>query len=144
MGLASLTAVVLTSASLMAQSAPTSVTFLCAQFTGGYYAAPAWRLESDGLTGQNVVVTFSGERQLGHISWRRGTDAPYYESPGIGTQMKSGFSVTVFADEYIESYVYNAGTTELLYSAIRSGSTLLPNGIKVYKGRCVPAGNPAK
>jgi hypothetical protein len=58
--------------------------------------------------------------------------------------MSAGFAVTIFAAEYIETYIYNAGTTELLYSSIRSGSRLLPNNIKAFKARCVPAGNLAK
>jgi hypothetical protein len=144
MVLTAIAAAIVLSASPAPQSAPTSVTFLCAQMAGAYYGAPTWRIDPDGLTDQSVVLTFNGEGELGKVAWRKGTGAPYYESPAIGSQMKAGFSLTVLADEYVENYVYNAGTTELLYSAIRSGSTLLPNSIKAYKGSCVPAGNLAR
>jgi hypothetical protein len=146
MNLMFLAVATLLSAGVMSQAipTPTSFTIQCSAFTGGMLSAPDWRFESDGMANQSVVVTFNGERELGNVSWRRGSDAPYYESPGIGSLMNAGFAVTILADEYIETYVYNAGTTELLYSSIRSGSRLLPNNIKAFKARCVPAGNLAK
>jgi hypothetical protein len=77
---------------------------------------------------------------VAEVSTSFGSATPHYEAVGLGIAMRGGFSIIVWGEEYVETYVYNAGTMELLFSQVRSGSALLPNSIKSFRGRCKPAG----
>jgi len=50
-------------------------------------------------------------------------------------------SFVVLAEDYIKTYVLNVGTSELLFSMVRSGSSSHPNAIKTQRGACKPAGS---
>ena len=108
---------------------------------GPSMAAPTWSAETDGTSNQTVLIAFRGDGEQAGADWTiAGQKEPYYRAVGAGVGMSSGFAIMVVADEYTESYVYNAGTTELFFSSIRSGSRVLPNTIKSFRGSCKPAG----
>lgn len=115
--------------------------FLCENLAGSYSGpATSWRAEQDGASNQQVLLYFKGGKAISNVKWYR-DGKPYYEANGVGTTMKSGFGITVFDDEYIETYVFNVGTSELLFSMVRSGSSQLPNAMKSMRGTCKPAGS---
>ena len=89
------------------------------------------------MTGQQVLLYFKGRRS--NVNWYR-FGKPYYERSGVGLTMKSGFVIIVLADDYLETYVFNAGTSELLFSMTRSGGSALSNAMKSQRGICKPAG----
>ena len=68
-----------------------------------------------------------------NVNWYR-FGKPYYERSGVGLTMKSGFVIIVLADDYLETYVFNAGTSELLFSMTRSGGSALSNAMKSQRG----------
>ena len=41
--------------------------------------------------------------------------------------MKSGFIIAIFGESFVETYVFNAGNSQLIYTKIRSGDDRLPN-----------------
>ena len=125
-----------------AQDVP--VAYLCGNLVGSYLAAPNWRVEGDGAKDQLVILTYKGDKSLSTVSWVRLGEMPYYESPGLAVAMKSGFVIVTFSEDFTETYVFNAGTTELLFSSVRSGSAVLPNAIKTLRGTCTPAGTLAR
>ena len=136
---------VLSSAGLAAQQpeAPirgksVQLSFTCTGIAGSRMAAPDWKATPDGTSDQRVVIRYRGNQEIAEASWTIRNEAPYYEAVGLGVGMRAGFSIFVFAEEYVETYVYNAGTTELLYTSTRSGSALLPNSIKSFRGSCRP------
>jgi len=114
------------------------VALLCSQMSGSTMSAPSWTFGADGTQAQQVLLHYRGDRETADVTWST-SGAPYYEASGIGLSMRAGFSVTVFTDEYVETYVYHAATSELLYSSVRSGSVLLPNTIKSFRGTCKAA-----
>jgi hypothetical protein len=122
-----------TSPAAVAQSIPLLMT--CRDLKGTILPAPEWKAEPDGLTDQEVRVLFGGDLQPSKVEWSRNGNT-YSESTGIGKSMKSGFVIVVFADDYVETYVYNAGTTDILFQQTRSGSSLFQNAMKSFQGRC--------
>jgi hypothetical protein len=123
-----------------ADKEPMLFTYVCTGLSGYIVPAPKWAAESDGMKDQQVLLKYRGDWKLAEATWTMGSAQPYYQAAGIGRSMRSGFSITVAADEYVETYIYNAGTTELLFTVTRSGSQLLPNSIKAFRGTCKPAG----
>jgi hypothetical protein len=121
-----------------AQDVPRS--YLCGDFVGSYFGAPSWKVHEDRATNQQVLLDFKGGGQPGSsIKWYRNGNV-YYDSPGMGATMTSGFVIVTLTDNFIETYVFNAGTSELLFSMTRSGNPLLPNTVKALRGTCKPAG----
>ena len=118
-----------------AQEAP--LTILCENIVGTYIGAPTWKANTDAITGQQVLLHFKGRESK--VNWYRFGKA-YYERSGVGLTMKSGFVIIVIADDFVETYVFNAGTSELLFSMTRSGGSILPNAMKSQRGICKPAG----
>ena len=112
--------------------------FLCGNIAGTYFGAPDWRAGDDAFSGQQVLLDFKGDGEISKVTWIK-DGRTYYEAEGIGGSMKSGFSIVVFAESYIETYVFNVGTTELLFGMLRSGSSLLPNSAKSARGTCIGA-----
>lgn len=115
--------------------------YACSGLAGAAVFAPKWEHEADGASNQEVRVVFGGDGQPASISWQReGVD--YYKSPGVGFSLASGFAVLVLEPDRLETYVYSAGTTELLFTQTRVGNAVLPNSMKVFRGVCRPAGKP--
>ena len=54
--------------------------------------------------------------------------------------MKSGFSIVIFGESFVETYVFNAGNSQLIYTKIRSGDDRLPNSIQTAIAQCDGAG----
>ena len=115
----------------------TPLAFLCENIVGTYIGAPTWKANTDAMTGQQVLLHFKGRES--NVNWYR-FGKPYYERSGVGLTMKSGFVIIVLADDYLETYVFNAGTSELLFSMTRSGGSALSNAMKSQRGICKPAG----
>jgi len=114
-------------------------TWLCSNMNKGtYMGAPNWTAIADTLSGQEVLVEYKGN-SWGHISWFRDSDK-YHEGPAIAMSMNSGMAFVMFGEEFVETYIVNVSTMELLYTSIRSGSAVLPNAVKSSRGTCVPAG----
>ena len=90
------------------------------------------------MSNQEVLLYFKGGKSVSNVKWYRDGKV-YYETAGIGYAMKVGFGIVVFADEYIETYVVNVGTSELLFTMVRAGSAMLSNAIKTQRGTCKPA-----
>jgi hypothetical protein len=141
--LAAIAFVLVTSGFVSAQTngnaADMSRAYLCSNISGSNMAAPTWKSEPDGASEQQVLIHYKGSLELSEATWVKG-GTPYYEARGLGMPMRSGFSIGVFAEELAEMYVFNAGTSELFYTSIRSGSALLPNLMKSFKATCKPAG----
>jgi hypothetical protein len=115
--------------------------FICGNLAGSYSGPPtSWKPEEDGMSNQEVLLYFKGGKSISSVKWYR-HDKVYYETSGIGYAMKSGFGIVVLAEDYIETYVVNVGTSELLFSMVRSGSSMHPNAIKTQRGACKPAGS---
>lgn len=113
--------------------------FICENLVGSYSGPPtSWKPEEDGMSNQEVLLYFKGGKSVSNVKWYRDGKV-YYESGGIGYAMKVGFGIVVFADDYIETYVVNVGTSELLFTMVRAGSAMLSNAIKTQRGTCKPA-----
>lgn len=119
-------------------AATTDRAYRCSNISGSSMTAPAWKTERDGAAGQHVLVNFKGAGELADVKWMNGGTA-YYGATGVGTAMRTGFSIAVVAAEFAEMYVFDAATNELFYAQIRSGSALLPNLMKSFKASCEPA-----
>lgn len=132
------TVAVLAQTQIAAQKPPLPMTLRCGNFAGTYMAAPKWEATSDSSRGQEVLVEFRGAKEPARVMWQKNGET-YYEIEGIGLSMRSGFFILVPEEEYVETYTYNAGSSELLFSATRSGSSTLPNAIKGLRGTCVGA-----
>ena len=115
-----------------------SRSFLCENFKGTWFGAPEWKAEADGMSGQQVLLNYNGTNS--NVKWYRGGKV-YYENSGVGIAMDNGFAIITMLDEQIETYVFNSGTVELLFSATRSGSSMLPNSIKTQRATCNAAGS---
>jgi hypothetical protein len=107
----------------------------CVNIAGSHIAAPKWQAESDGASGQDVLLEFGGDKELSKISWRK-NGVQYSETFGLGFSMRTGFLIVIPAEDSVETYVFNAGSSELLFSGTRSGSLILPNSIKAFRGTC--------
>lgn len=134
--------------SASAQAPPKAVSrpalaYVCSNVTGVIITAPRWQSESDGASGQEVRLVFGGDLAPSSVSWRKG-ESTYYETDGVGFSLGSGFAILIHAEDRIETYVYSAGTTELLFSSTRLGSKVLPNAMKAFRGTCTPGGEKGK
>jgi hypothetical protein len=70
---------------------------------------------------------------LGHISASDGL-----EEDGIAVKLTGGFAIITMGDGWVETYAMNIGSMELMFTAARSGSSLLPNASKAFHGKCRP------
>ena len=112
---------------------------LCAKFGANTYAwSPSWKVETDGLSGQSVLLHFK-KKGLSSVRWIM-NNKTYYSAKGSGFSMKSGFSIAVVGTSFVETYVFNAGNSQLIYTKIRSGDDRLPNSIQTAIGQCVGTG----
>ena len=130
-----------TNISVSAQSIPSgdSQGLLCTKFGANTYAwSPSWKVESDGLTGQTVLLYFK-KKVLSSVRWIMNNKS-YYSAKGSGFSMKSGFSIAVVGASFVETYVFNAENSQLIYTKIRSGDDRLPNSIQTAIGQCVGTG----
>ena len=114
--------------------------FLCASPKGVRLAAPDWIAEPDAMSQLAFLVHYKGDKSTSQIATLRGQES-VFDVAALGMEMRSGFSITSFGEEYIETYVYSAATSELLFSKTRAGSTALPNAIYSMKATCKPAGD---
>lgn len=121
------------------QSTAMARAVLCRNLAGSYVGAPKWEVRSDGALGQDVRLEFNGKEASSKVTWRR-NGAVYYEIAGIGMPLPTGFLIFIKSEDQVETYVYNAGTTEVLFSATRSSNGVLPNSIKGFRGTCVGVG----
>ena len=117
----------------------TAQVYLCFNIAGTRVSAPTWTTDVDSAAEQQVLIRFKGDWAVSDVIWMKG-GAPYFKAVGVGVAMGGGFSVAVFSNEFSDMYVYNAGTSELFFTSIRSGSALLPNTMKAFRGSCKPAG----
>ena len=120
-----------------------SRTFLCDKIDGIYIGAPDWRPQPDGYANIKMVLSYKSGNELSNVtSFKNGQKI--YEASGFGVSNNAGFSIVVFGKEYLETYVVNVSTLELLHTATRAGSGTLPNAVKSFRGVCAPAGNLAR
>lgn len=115
-----------------------SLAYECTGVAGFSMAAPNWVAERDSASQQVVRLEYRSDNGEAMVSWSRNGEV-YVRSQGIGIAMSSGFVILVPGESLIETYVYNAGTTELLFTQTRSGSSLLPNIVKAFRGTCTGA-----
>lgn len=109
--------------------------FRCSNVLGTNITAPSWEPGRDGFRGQSVLLHFT-DTGVGTVI---GFDGLKYQ--GIAMRMNGGFAIIVAGDEFVETFVVNASNQELMMTAIRTGSSALPNSAKAYRGTCKPAGN---
>ena len=114
-----------------------TLTYTCSDIGGSMLRAPKWQPETDRYSGQSVNIWYRGDGEAAAISWRKG-DEVYYETAGMGLALKAGFVVLVLGPDRAETYAFNPATMELLFTDIRSGSALLPNSVKAFRGTCSP------
>jgi hypothetical protein len=124
-------------ASASGEPAGLGLAYQCAEIAGTSIFAPKWESSADGASGQVVRLWYRTGDAPSFVAWVRG-GVEYDRSPGVGFPMGAGFAILVVAEDRLETYVYNAGTTELLFTQTRSGNSLLPNVVKAYRGTCVP------
>ena len=117
-----------------------SLAYLCVNFAGSEISAPEWRPGPDGAGSQQLLIQFKGDQSISSFAWYM-DDAAYYEGSGIGVSMTAGFAIVAFASDFVDTYVYNSGTTELFFSSVRSGNVVFPNTVKALRGTCKPAGS---
>lgn len=114
--------------------------FLCEKIDGFMIGAPDWQPKPDGYANVKMLLSYRSGNELSHvISFRNGEKIN--EADGFGVPTNAGFSIAIFGGEFLETYVVNVGTLELLHTATRAGSSRLPNAIKSFRGTCQPAGN---
>ena len=109
--------------------------YRCTDITGTSIRAPDWNTVPDGAPGQELMIRYGGNQELSRVSWTRDGQT-YYEAVGLGMALRTGFAIAVFAEDFVETYVYSAAA-ELLYSSTRSGGAF-PNVIKAFRGVCEP------
>lgn len=114
-------------------------TFLCGGIEGFYIGSPDWRPQKDGYGNTSMLIQYNAGGAMSRITSIR-DGKKIYEAEGFGIAMTTGFSVTVFGEQYTETYVVNVSNMELLHSAIRAGGATLPNAVKSFRGKCQPAG----
>ena len=117
-----------------------SQTFLCDKIDGFYIGAPDWQPKPDGYANTKILVSYKSGNVLSHVTGFR-NDVKVMEADGFGVATNAGFSIAVFGGEFLETYVVNVGTQELLHTSTRAGSGRLPNAIKSFRGFCKPAGD---
>lgn len=136
-----LVAVLLSASVLPAQGQPLDDSvYLCASPKGSRLVAPDWISEPDGMSKLAFLIHYKGDKSTSQIATLRGEEV-LFDVAALGMAMRSGFSITSFGEEYIETYVYSAATSELLFSKTRAGSPALPNAIYSMKASCKPAGD---
>ena len=114
--------------------------FLCDKLDGFNMSAPGWRPQPDGYGNTKFLLSYRPGNELSRVtSFKNGEKV--YEAEGFGVVTNAGFSIAIFGGEYLETYVVNVGTSEVLHTATRAGSAVLPNAVKSMRGFCVPAGN---
>ena len=113
-----------------------SLAWRCDHVQGSELHAPKWEPDADGFSGASVLLVYQTGDKPSSVRWSN-TDRTY---PGVGFVMNGGFAIVVLGQEFIETYVINAGYQELLVTMIRTGSTLFPNSVKAFQGVCKPAG----
>ena len=113
-----------------------SIIYRCVNVQGIIIPAPDWRPQQDAFSDATVLLEFKGVGEPSTVRWSNSTET----YAGVGAPMTAGFAIVIFGGEFIESYVVNAGNQELLLTMTRSGSALLPNSAKAYRGSCKPAG----
>ena len=117
--------------------------YLCSNFEAVTYArSPDWKVESDGYGGQSVLLHFKN-KDVSSVGWIKNNET-YYSANGIGVPMSSGFSISVLGESYVETYVFSAGSSQLIYTKIRSGDDQLPNAILTAIAQCDGAGKLVK
>lgn len=139
---ASIVALMMLTASARAQSIPPSDSraYLCSEFFAvTYVKSPNWKTENGGYEGQSVLLNFKSQA-ISSVTWFK-KNTPYYSAKGIGVPMNSGFNISVLGQSFVETYVFNAGNLQLLYSKIRSGDDRFPNSFHTAIAPCTPAGH---
>ena len=117
-----------------------SQTFLCDKIDGFYIGAPDWQPHPDGYANTKILLSYKSGNVLSHVtSFRNGEKV--MEADGFGISMNAGFLIAIYGGEFLETYVVNVGTQELLHTSTRAGSGRLPNAIKSFRGFCKPAGD---
>jgi hypothetical protein len=118
------------------------ISFLCDKIDGFIIAAPDWQPKPDGYANAKILVSYKSGNVLSNVTrFRNGEKVS--EAEGLGVLMDAGFSIAIFGNEYVETFVVNVGTLELLHTATRAGSGMLPNAMKSFRGTCQLAGNDA-
>jgi hypothetical protein len=107
----------------------------CAEISGASIAAPRWTPETDGTAGQTLRLRFRAQGKSTATWSRDGVD--YAAEDGVGLAMPGGFAIVVAGAGLVETYVYNGGTTDVLFTQIRAGHSILPNIAKAFRGTCV-------
>ena len=110
--------------------------YRCTDITGTSISAPDWNTVPDGAAGQELIIRYGGNQEISRVSWTRDGQT-YYEAVGLGMALRTGFAIAVFAEDFVETYVYSLAAAELLYSSTRSGSAF-PDIIKAFRGVCEP------
>jgi hypothetical protein len=103
-------------------------------------ADTTWALNPDSNAGQTVLTEYKGSNVLSRVTWFRGNDK-YHEAAAMGAPMNNGVWLFAAGESYVETYVLNVSTSELLFTSIRSGGQALPNAVKAFRGVCVGAAN---
>lgn len=114
--------------------------FLCDKIDGFIVSPPDWKPRPDGYANAKILLSYKSGNELSRVTTFR-DGQKINETDGFGVSMNAGFSIAVFGNEFLETYVVNVGTLELLHTATRAGSGMLPNAVKAFRGTCQPAGN---
>jgi hypothetical protein len=129
----------LIASSSFAQDVPRS--FQCGKMDqGAYLGAPDWSVHPDANSGQTVLIEYRGSQKQSRVAWFR-DGAKYHDAVAVGGMMNSGIWLFAVGESYVETYVLNVSTSELLFTSVRSGSSAYPNAVKAFRGLCVPAGH---
>jgi len=107
--------------------------FTCTAIKGTNLSSVDWTGFADGFGGQQVTLIAPLEDGKGWVHWDNGNE---YE--GLSVSMPGGFVVISVGDDWTEVYHVNASSLDLMMTATRSGSGILPNAAKAFHGTCRP------
>jgi hypothetical protein len=147
LGLGRIVAVVLLAASDASEASKQNISPFpgmvveCRGIAGANVSAPDWKARQDGADHQTVRLEYNGPAggKLSRVLWAGADNKVYSEETGIGLEQRTGFAIVVWSDDRLETYVYNASGSEVLFSGTRSGHAVLPNIVKAFRGVCTIA-----
>jgi len=107
--------------------------FTCNHIEGVALIAPDWKSVDDRFRDQSVVLTSIADQGLGNVRWSNGTTYS-----GFAIQAAGGFVIIAVGPDWTETYHMSVSGLELMMTATRGGSSVLPNDAKAFHGTCQP------
>jgi hypothetical protein len=107
--------------------------FTCDHITGILLSPPDWGAEHDGFADTSVTLISRPNKGEGTVSWSNGNT---YQ--GVTAEVSAGFIIITVGADWTELYQVNVSSLDLMMTATRGGSSVLPNAAKAFHGVCRP------